>query len=335
MTRTKRLALALILATMALPAVGQSWDARTSANASLLFGYAVAPGESLGVGCTAPAPENAPLIDTGSHESHRTGAFEVYISFADNLFQWEPPYSIADATMHVGDTAYGLPPIELNELQGTAIYLPMEDPLILSLSTASSLIFDPGQGTAYAYPVEGIGQALHIALGHCVGRWSALGVAVPAQLERFRTESASAGGSGASTRYSPAPAFPVPAIAPPAAEAHISGLCDGPYDITDISRVQAADIDGDGAADYLLNWDVVFCQGGLQGRAFCGAANCSIDVFLSSRGYADPVQMLGIAADFVQDGAGRVGVLLDGTPFVCADGFCDTPWYWDGTTLAQ
>lgn len=320
---------------LAFPATGQTWEARASANASLLFGYAAAPGGSLGVGCTAPAPENAPLIETGSHESHITGAFEVYISFADSLFQWEPPYRITGASLRVGEIAYGLPPIDLNELSGTAIYLPMADPLIQSLATAPSLILDPGQGTAYAYPVDGIGEALRTALGHCTGRWTELGAAVPPGLEQFATQTASPVGSDTSTLYPPAPAFPVPQIAPPAAEAYISGLCQGPYDITDISRVQAADIDGDGAADYLLNWDIVLCQGGLQGRAFCGAGNCSIDVFLSSRGYADPVQLLGIAADFVQDGAGRVGVLLDGTPFVCADGFCDSPWYWDGADLSQ
>ncbi|MEO0865987.1 MAG: hypothetical protein AAFY39_15690, partial [Pseudomonadota bacterium] len=70
-------------------------------------------------------------------------------------------------------------------------------------------------------------------------------------------------------------------------------------------------------------------------RAFCGAANCRIDVFLSSRGYANPEELLAITADFVQNAQGRVGVLLAGTASVCADGFCDTPFYWNGITLAQ
>lgn len=134
--------------------------------------------------------------------------------------------------------------------------------------------------------------------------------------------------------YRPAPAAVIPNSIPPAVDTHIRGQCQGDYDV-DPSEVQASDIDGDGVADYLINWMGVTCFGAVQGRAFCGAANCSIDLFVSSRGYAQPEQLLGIGADFVQDGAGRVGILLSGTPFLCADGFCDTPWYWNGTGIAQ
>ncbi|WP_189369216.1 hypothetical protein [Tateyamaria omphalii] len=136
-------------------------------------------------------------------------------------------------------------------------------------------------------------------------------------------------------QFAPAPRLPIPNAPPAAADAHIRKLCQGPFSFVDPSALQASDIDGDGLADFLLNWTGVSCNGGVQGRAFCGAANCRIDVFLSSRGYATPEDLLGTAADFVKDASGRVGVLLAGTAFVCADGFCDTPWYWNGAELAQ
>lgn len=135
--------------------------------------------------------------------------------------------------------------------------------------------------------------------------------------------------------YRPAPAAVIPNSIPPAIETHLAGLCRGDWAVVDDSKVQAADIDGDGIADFLLNWSGMVCADGAYGGGYCGAANCRIDVFLSSRGYADPFDLLGIGADFVQDAQGRIGVLLSGTPFVCADGFCDTPFYWNGTTLDQ
>lgn len=135
--------------------------------------------------------------------------------------------------------------------------------------------------------------------------------------------------------YEPAPQMPIPNAAPPAIDAHLRGLCQGDY-VGDETGVQGGDIDGDGVVDFLINWTSVQCQqGSLQGRAFCGAANCRIDLFVSTKGYVNPTELLGIAADFVQDGQGRVGVLLTGTHSICSDGACATPWYWTGTDLAQ
>ena len=175
-------------------------------------------------------------------------------------------------------------------------------------------------------------------------RWSGSGFSLvqalpleadPSAVARAQAVAANAPNQNLPAQFAPAPRLPIPSTPPSAADAHIRGLCQGPFDLVDPSAVQASDIDGDGQADFLLNWTGVSCNGGLQGRAFCGAANCRIDVFLSSRGHAKPEELLGTAADFVQDTAGRVGVLLTGTAFVCADGFCDTPWYWNGAELAQ
>ncbi|MEL6886852.1 MAG: hypothetical protein AAFP87_20260, partial [Pseudomonadota bacterium] len=157
----------------------------------------------------------------------------------------------------------------------------------------------------------------------------------PGAVARAQVAASNAPNQTLPSGYAPAPRLPVPDAPPPAADAHIRGLCQGAFDLVDMSAVQASDIDGDARADFLLNWTGVRCNGGMKGRAFCGAANCRIDVFLSSRGYANPEELLAITADFVQNAQGRVGVLLAGTASVCADGFCDTPFYWNGITLAQ
>lgn len=127
---------------------------------------------------------------------------------------------------------------------------------------------------------------------------------------------------------------PLPEPSPQAIEDYLGAQCADGYDV-DVGYVQSADLDGDGVQDFVLNWAGMQCGAADFGATGCGAGNCLIDVFLSARGYLPPEQLLGALADVVIDTQGRIGLFLSGTPFVCADGACDSPFYWNGTTLAQ
>jgi hypothetical protein len=126
----------------------------------------------------------------------------------------------------------------------------------------------------------------------------------------------------------------LPEPAPQVITDHLAAQCGGGYDV-DIGHVQSADMDGDGVQDFVLNWAGMQCGAADFGATGCGAGNCLIDVFLSAQGYVPPEQLLGALADVVIDTQGRIGLLLSGTPFVCADGACDSPFYWNGVSLAQ
>ena len=68
---------------------------------------------------------------------------------------------------------------------------------------------------------------------------------------------------------------------------------------------------------------------------YCGAANCSIDVFMSSRGYINPIGLLGIGATMVPLANGRMGLGVSGTWSLCGDNGCDQPFVWNGVDLVR
>ncbi|MGV6847305.1 MAG: hypothetical protein ACWA5A_02880 [Marinibacterium sp.] len=337
-----RICAAMLLAVLAAGNVAAdgAWTASTDDLGARIYGSAYEPGRSLTFNCTAPSPQGRDPIETGEHEENSTGPNEMFVGFRNDLFTWPDNLQIDGAVMYLGNTGYRLPPIHHDELSGTAVLLPMTDQMVLALFDAPSLILDTGQGVAYQYPIEGLGAAVQTALAYCAARWAQLGHAVPPQLARLGASMPAIAAPVARRSatlpagYRLAPLLPLPATPPAAGVQHLTTQCQGRAD-TDPAYIQSADIDGDGLQDYVLNWSGVTCHGGVQGRTQCGAANCRIDVFLSRRNYANPEELFGIAADVVLDTQGRIGVLLSGTNFVCADGFCDSPFYWNGTRLAQ
>lgn len=316
----KSISYALVTALAASPLAAQTWTANTFANESLLFAGVYAPEYSLGFGCTAPAPENRPLIETGSHESHRTDAFETTVNFSDLLFEWSAPYEISGIVITVDETSYQLPPLGLNELQGSAIYLPMTDPFILSLLAAQSLVLDTGQGTAYAYPVDGLADGLREVFGYCNARWVALGHSLPASLAAL--------GAGGGVPAPESPATFTPAQVPAFVDRMMTDMCNGGYSIDLATSLGVADFDADGRPDYILSGYGTACDQGVS--PLCGASQCSVGVHLSSRDYAEVDGWIGggFTIDITRDGPpglrrfgdpARSLEVWDGTMFVPID----------------
>lgn len=106
--------------------------------------------------------------------------------------------------------------------------------------------------------------------------------------------------------------------------------------------LQDADIDGDGASDYLVDWSKVLCGGGfgraaLQGAGSCAALGCALDVWVSSLGTAQPAastqgfQLVPVTTD------GRTELYVIGNGLPCAapaeEFACATRWGWTGGAL--
>ena len=222
-------------------------------------------------------------------------------------------------TLYLDDQGYRFAPAFFDPAQDNWLMpVSMSDPFTIGLFRTERLIVDAGGGQAWEYRTEGMAQALSEAFGACVDGWRDAGYAVPAALAAL--------GSGTAR---------VPSGPPATIAAHISRGCAGGYTM-DPSELLSGLIDSDGAPDYVLDWNIVRCTAGLA-RPFCGAANCSIDVFLSSRGYAlrEGDGFLGIAPQLVPLSNGRMGLKISGTAGACATGFCDRPFWWDGVKLRQ
>jgi hypothetical protein len=115
---------------------------------------------------------------------------------------------------------------------------------------------------------------------------------------------------------------------------YVQRQCQGSFSYN-IQNLAFGDLDGDGQTDILLDWGEVRCQGPIGPRPFCGAANCSIDILLSSKNYAPGEGYLGVGVRTVALNDGRTGFLMGGTANVCATGACDIPFVWDGTKFRK
>ena len=301
------------------PVLAQSWQARTNDNGSLLFGSAYTEQIGLTFGCTAPSPQGRPLIETGSHESHRNKPYQFTLMLHDSLFQWAPPYRQDNVTLYLGQQGYRLPPVELDELLGTGVHLSMSGAFVAALLNTPSLILDTGQGKAYDYKIDGLNPALRAAFGYCIARWAQMGHPLPADLSGFVQ------GVAPAAAPQPAPNW-TPAQVPQFLLNELAGACGGAgYTLDHAKGLGAADFDGDGALDYVFSAYGLRCYAGLN--PYCGASKCSTSVYLSSRGYREADAWLGSGFSIGVAPNGRPGLRRQNHP----SGPLET---WNGVTFA-
>jgi len=330
----------------------QTWQANSYDSGALIHGVAFAAGGSLSFSCTAPSPGGRPLMETGDHEALRTDQpYGLAISFSDALVDpvgADP--SLPAPKMTLDGTTYPLPPMEYSDFHGAWTGISsVEAPGFLELFQATKMIVDPGRGTAYDYPIDGLSAALDAAFGDCIERWFTLGHALPPRLQQYVTNGVAPNqptptpvpkanaqtGPDLPPGLSHAPVFELPDVAPQAAFDHVYSRCGGPFEVKP-DAITATDLDQDGAADYILNYSGLDCGNGQAGGGYCGASNCSIEVFLSSRQHRNPEEYLGYSLTPVVDGQGRTGLILSGSFSVCGEtGQCLPPAFWNGTGFSQ
>lgn len=354
-TLTKALVLALLPiaanAQITAPSHG-IWQGWSGDNGSLVLGWAHLPDYVLSVSCNAPSAQGLPLMQTGSHETTLAAPHHAFIGFRDDLFEWRPPYWQEGAIMLIDGTPHALPRFQLNELSGTAAALPMAAPVFQALSRATSLSLITPQGVSHSVPVQGLGDAMRTAFAPCIERWAQLGHGQLPALALF-TDPPSAGGiprfvlNTGEAAQSPATGIPrfdlsgqPPAGAtrladlPPQILAHVNQQCSGQARVEEAALASPGDLDGDNRPDYIIHYTAVYCMPD-NFRGFCGAANCSIEVFLSSRFFNRPVDFLGTGLGAEQTSDGRLGLRLYGTFSICGQNGCDRLWRWNGSTFVQ
>lgn len=335
--RIARIALAALAVpgVLAAQAPSASWSARTEDNGSLIIGSAFLYDHALSLFCTAPSPRGLPLMQTGSHESHQSGPFGMFIGFSDFLFDWDGPFVQRGALLIVGDQPFELPEFELDELRGTAVTLPMSAPVVQALYTASSLaLLTPRGEDIHRFSVQGLVPALETALAACTDRWVALGHAPPLDLARQSGAAqdlavAQPPVGGSKTEFAPVRVADLPAVIP----AHVRAICGGSARIDEAAVRIVDDFDLDNLPDFVLHYGDIDCQNGIP-RGFCGAANCLIEVFLSSLGHAAGFEFLAIEVEPAHGAYGQLGLRMHATPSICADGACEWAWIWNGTTFS-
>lgn len=312
---------------MAIIFFGALWSAAASAQSWSVWsddngGYAVA---SVGLQvpvmnmtCHARSVQNLPLIQTGWHESTIAPPYHFIFGFSQNLIDTRV-LERRDLILFVDQTGYQLPLTQWNEMEGDWEFtLPMSDPIFAAMNNASRMVLQVGAQAAWEFPVAGLATSLEQARQFCASTWVQTGFPPPpwfGPIDGVRTPKTGV--------------FQLPQQV----QIYANNQCEGFATIAP-GAVQAGDLDGDGAPDVVLNWREVTCAG-QSFNGFCGAANCSIDVFMSTRGYARPLQMLGLSAGLGPHRSGRLALAITGTYGLCGNTGCDAPWVWNGSTLVQ
>jgi hypothetical protein len=328
-----RIFTALVVLIAAPAAFAQSWEAALDDDGGYAYGYARAEGLPMAFACTVRSVQNRPLIEVDAHEEQPTAPYNMRIEFWGATIPETGADSRADMVLWADDTGYALPPVVRDEFYGYwSVELSMGDAIYRALSQTSRLVLAVGQDVVWDVPVAGLGPAIAQAQQHCAATLVATGNPAPAW---FGPVAVAAPQSAAP----PTPAGPSAAAGaftvPQQVIGHANRLCEGVATIGG-QAFQAGDIDGDGTPDVVLDWNHVMCPPPM-GRGFCGAANCSIDVFMSSKGYLDPEQMLGIGPALAPQPDGRMGLMISGSFSMCGQNGenCARPWLWNGTTLTN
>lgn len=209
-----------------------------------------------------------------------------------------------DVMIVVGNLGYSLPAVRGNELIGVwEQHIQMSDPLVAALQSGLPMELRSAGARPVVLDTRGAAQAIGSALDYCAARG--------AMQPRLNLDAA--------------------------VDAYIFQSCKGAASAT-TNYLLRGDLDRDGIADIVLDWSEVTCPGQYP-RPFCGAANCSVDVFLSSifARTGKPDDYLGIGPALVATPAG-LELTIGGTFSLCAhvqDRHPCQRYRWNGSALAS
>lgn len=301
---------ALAIAFCAGPAVA-GWEGRTIDDGALFYGLAVEQGSGLTILCIGPSAGGVAPLLVGAHETAQTAPYALRIEFPQGVIPETAGFpSRGDVVIWADDTGYRLPATQHNEMGGYwGAEVAMTDPLVAAMRGAGRLRAGPEAGPVSEFAVAGLDAALGAAMEYCTGEFARVGYPVPPGL----------GGSAPAATGMRA-----------AAEVSLRQGCSGGYRVSE-GAFQAANIDGDGAEDIVLDWGSVECDGAMR-RPFCGASQCLVEVFMTAAAAQGrgPEQILAQGAGLVPLSNGSIGVRTGLTLESCKGAVCAAIWYWTG-----
>jgi len=271
--------------------------------------------------CGERSPQGVSPAVTGNTEPDITppGAFRIYISDRAIGGPGAHRRSRDDVLLVAGDSGFRLRGLRWNELFSTwEIDLPADDPAFVAISGQEAFELRSDRGN-HVVSAQGFAKGLQQLTGYCTAMFAAVGLNWPQQ-----GAGQAVGQAGAMRR---------------AAEADIRRGCNGPASWTGTAML-AANIDGDGAEDIVLNWAEVTCSTGIP-RPYCGASMCSADIYISAlyprTGRPEGMLALGVRIQPLDNG--NDAVALGGSLSSCRElgqpGGCEGLMYWTGSGLAR
>lgn len=283
-------------------AQAQTWQPYIDDSGALYHGSVSAPLGTTGFRCTAPSPQGIALMNTGDHEANRTDdPCGMIITFSTELLSpYDEDSEQSGFRMILDNVAYSLPSVQYSDFYGewTARPYSMTDPIFAALINAQEMIVDPGLGTAFSYPVDGLSEGVSAAIGHCISGWELAGHQTPAALAFWLLD---------------APLVPLPASG--WTLGHVQELADAACDglaLFDLNGPILEDFDGDGQTDLVLDWGVITCPYAdpsvRRGAGDCGAASCSIDFHMTTQSSVDGVLGLGAWVDMDRTGQRLIAI---------------------------
>lgn len=290
-------------------AQAQVWQQQTVDGGHYIFHTARA-GVSVELLCLAPSLQRRPAIEVEQHEIRPMTRGMTRLEFGTDRVELGNDVIRNDVVLWADQTGYRLPTIAFNEIDGVwQVDIAADDPMWSALAQARLIILAPGQEQAWQLPVAGLSDALSVLQSDCAAAWHA-------------AEAVPAAPTGAVT-------------VPQQVVSRISQGCGAPTPLPG-SAVQAGDLDRDGAPDFVVDWGGFRCNGPFP-RPFCGAANCSQMVFLSTRGYLEPLDYLGTSMTILPHREGGLALTRTGSFSLCGmqGEKCAAPLVWDGAAFVE
>jgi hypothetical protein len=309
-------------------AVAQApWRHGSYDNGDFFLGTATLSDLSVALSCG----ERSPLRPAwrGPQDMHAlvTPAGQLQLRFVKALLG-APTDPLSDETRDVILTAagagYQLPPVGFDyHADAWVVRLGAEDPVFAAMA-ASERIDLQGAAGVFSFPGAGFAPAYAQLMAFCQAKFAAIGVGWPI---------ANAAGQ-------PAPADPAADALWPHVSAHLVETCGGAVASLNEGYALRANLDGDGAADFVIAWDAITCAGSIP-RPYCGASQCAVDVFVSSafRPGTRPETIYAAAVSVGPGPGGRDVLRLAGRLANCrapgAPPDCIFHWAWRNGTLER
>ena len=315
--------LAVLAATMSMA----NWRHDTGASLGVFYAGAYSEPAAVGLRCVGQMPGQT----LGATDTSFSPPFGFLVEFGPNLV---PPPGTTDRrndlAIWVGNKGFQLPQMIWNDLDGVWVApVLMTDQLVTAMRQGGRLVAGPVSGGQFEIPAGNMGVAIEQAMRFCAPYFAQGGNQIPPSLMAFATGtplSPEEKGGDTLEDY---------------AKFHIAQGCDNAGFSTEPGYIQPGLIDADQEMDYVVDWGRITCQGGFP-RPFCGASNCSADLFLSQSFFPEgrPDSYLALGVSLIDLSNGRKGMQLGGSLATCAaagkgQNGCQIIWYWDGSQMQQ
>lgn len=314
----------LVFALVAAPVAAQDWASNSYDDGSFFSG-ALGPvdGPGFTLVCGERSPQGLSPAQTGNTEPEitRRNAFRLYLDQAD-IGPPSPNFdSRQDVLAVIGTTGYRLPLVRWNELYSTwETDIPANDPMLAAISGQAAFELRSDTGS-HLVSARGFAEGLGQLTSYCLSMFASIGQPWAGTV------------TGTATG-------PAPGAMRQAAQAHVQAGCRIGVLEQHADAILTGDIDGDGAEDVVLDWRGVRCAGSMA-QPFCGASNCSVDIFLSSQypRSGQPEGWLALGARLIPLTNGNMGVGMYGSLSACNSAFgrvdCEFQYYWNGSSLTR